>query len=132
MPLKHGHSKEVISENIKELRKSGRPLAQSIAISLSSARKSKKMAEGGIVTQNEDDEQYPTMEPDMNGPNQVQSMGQEESEARDVVDQGTEPKPHIPSNVDKGSPEHKMDNDMPLSDQLMEIIKKHKARFSQE
>lgn len=40
MPLKHGKSKKVISENISEIRHSGRPEKQSVAIALSEARKS--------------------------------------------------------------------------------------------
>lgn len=39
MPLKHGKSKKIISENISELRNSGRPENQSVAIALSEARK---------------------------------------------------------------------------------------------
>lgn len=42
MPLKKGKSKEVISSNIRELRKSGRPEAQAVAIAFSKAGKSKK------------------------------------------------------------------------------------------
>jgi len=42
MPLKKGKSKKVISENIKELRNSGRPEKQSIAIAMSEAGISKK------------------------------------------------------------------------------------------
>lgn len=41
MPLKKGSSKKVISENIGELRRSGRPEKQSIAIAYSEAGKSK-------------------------------------------------------------------------------------------
>jgi hypothetical protein len=40
MPLKSGKSKKVISKNISELRHSGRPENQSVAIALSEARKS--------------------------------------------------------------------------------------------
>jgi hypothetical protein len=40
MPLKKGSSKKVISENIREMRHSGHPEAQSVAASLSQARKS--------------------------------------------------------------------------------------------
>lgn len=42
MPLKKGSSKEVISENIKELILSGRPQKQAIAIALSEARRTGK------------------------------------------------------------------------------------------
>jgi len=40
LPLKKGKSKKTISANIRELRRSGRPQKQSIAIALSEARKS--------------------------------------------------------------------------------------------
>jgi hypothetical protein len=40
MPLHKGKSKKVISENISELRHSGRGEKQSVAIALSEARKS--------------------------------------------------------------------------------------------
>ena len=42
MPLLNGDSKEVISSNIRELRKSGRPEKQAIAIAFNVAGKSKK------------------------------------------------------------------------------------------
>lgn len=41
MPLKKGKSDKVVSENISELMKSGRPQAQAVAISLRAAGKSK-------------------------------------------------------------------------------------------
>jgi hypothetical protein len=41
MPLKKGKSKKIISENISELQRSGRPKNQSIAIAMSEAGKSK-------------------------------------------------------------------------------------------
>ena len=40
MPLKRGKSKKVISSNIREMMKSGRPQKVAIAASLSQARKS--------------------------------------------------------------------------------------------
>jgi hypothetical protein len=42
MPLKKGKSKKVISENIRELRHSGRPEKQSVAIAYSEARRGKE------------------------------------------------------------------------------------------
>lgn len=42
MPLKKGKSEKVISANIRELRKSGRPEKQAIAIAMSEAGMSKK------------------------------------------------------------------------------------------
>jgi hypothetical protein len=47
MPLHKGHSQKVVSENIKDLMRSGYKPKQSIAIALSNARKYKKMALGG-------------------------------------------------------------------------------------
>jgi len=41
MPLKKGKSKAAISANISELRHSGRPEAQSVAIAMKEAGKSK-------------------------------------------------------------------------------------------
>lgn len=42
MPLKKGSSKAAISYNIKELKRSGRPHKQAVAIALSQARKKKR------------------------------------------------------------------------------------------
>ncbi len=137
MPLKPGHGHKVVSENIKEMVKSGHPLRQAIAASLSNSRKYKKMAEGGIIEPlDAQDQQFPTMEPDMDGPNKVQSMGPQESDDRDVIDQGTEHKPEIPSDVDQGSPkmhEGASPEDMQfMSPELKELIRKRKMKYSQE
>ena len=42
MPLKKGKSKKVVSENISELARSGKPKKQAIAIAFDKARKKKK------------------------------------------------------------------------------------------
>lgn len=44
MPLKKGKSNKVVGENISELRHSGYPEKQSIAIAMNKAGKSKKKA----------------------------------------------------------------------------------------
>jgi hypothetical protein len=44
MPLLNGHSDEIISENIRELKKSGYKHKQAIAISLKKANRARKEA----------------------------------------------------------------------------------------
>jgi hypothetical protein len=56
MPLKKGHSKEVVSDNIKEMMKAGHPQKQAIAAALTMARKYKKMSEGGMVDPDYDED----------------------------------------------------------------------------
>lgn len=49
MPLESGSSKKVISENIRELMKSGKSKKQSIAIAMSKAGKKKKASLSDVV-----------------------------------------------------------------------------------
>lgn len=48
-PMKKGFSKEVVSNNIREMMQAGHPRNQAIAASLASARKFKKMSKGGMA-----------------------------------------------------------------------------------
>jgi hypothetical protein len=56
MPLKKGHSQEVVSSNIRELVRSGYKPKQAVAVALAKSRKYKKMAEGGVVEEGFEDE----------------------------------------------------------------------------
>lgn len=55
MPLQSGKSDKVISGNISELMHSGRPQAQSIAIAMSKAGKSKKKKKPSKKNYNRED-----------------------------------------------------------------------------
>lgn len=55
MPLKKGHSREVVSQNIHEMVRAGYEPKEAAAAALSSARKYKKMAMGGMVDADDDE-----------------------------------------------------------------------------
>lgn len=57
MPLKKGHSPEVVSSNVRDLVRSGRKPKEAIAIALMEKRKS-KMSEGGMVDADVNDEEF--------------------------------------------------------------------------
>jgi len=114
MPLKHGTDIKTVSSNIKEMMKSGHPQKVAIAAALNMKRQSKKMALGGMVPENEENESIPSqgdsegkvtplVEEGEEAADNMESLGQEHSDNRDAFDQGSKPKPYIPSNVDRGS-----------------------------
>lgn len=78
MPLKKGSSHEVVSQNIKELVKSGRPSKQAVAIALANKRKYKNMAMGGLV-----DDEYVGDDFDQAGTPKPVSEGMEEMYSSD-------------------------------------------------
>jgi hypothetical protein len=55
MPLEKGSGKETVSRNIRELKSTGRPQKQAVAIALSTARKSgaKRYQDGGPIAPNQ-------------------------------------------------------------------------------
>jgi len=56
MPLKMGASPKSVSSNIRTEMSHGRPQRQAIAIAMSTARKARKMAKGGMFEEDESDE----------------------------------------------------------------------------
>lgn len=84
MPLQKGHSQDVISSNIKELVKSGKKHKEAIAAALAMARKSKKMAEGGMVADDQDKDASSDLDSEsQRGPGEL--MDQANFAARDDV-----------------------------------------------
>lgn len=78
MPLKEGSSKEVISQNIREMKESGHPQEQAVAAALSNARKSKDEGDplpAALTTTKDEDNPHPALaagltpkrQPDLNG-----------------------------------------------------------------
>lgn len=53
MPLDKSGSKESVGTNIKELKESGRPHKQAVAIALDTQRRAKKFSKGGPVEPSE-------------------------------------------------------------------------------
>lgn len=131
MPLKSGHSHEIVSANIKELMKAGHSQRQSMAIALKEARKAKKMAMGGEVEQPENLQEGISMEPP--AMRDVESGGPDLSNARDRVDSG-EPEERDYGPVDKGSPKSgdgaSTESEPFMSEDLKEMIRKRKARYA--
>lgn len=76
MPLKEGSSKEVISQNIREMKESGHPQEQAVAAALSNARKSKDEGDPLPAAMTKDEENphpalaaglTPKRQPELNG-----------------------------------------------------------------
>lgn len=90
MPMKKGHSPEVVSSNIREMMMAGHPREQAVAAAMASARKYKKMAMGGMVTSdmNEDassdlDENASTHLPERNALGETQPESVENPDLQD-------------------------------------------------
>lgn len=92
MPLRPGHSQEIISKNIEEMVKAGHPHKVAIAAALSHARKTKKMAQGGL-TESENGDASP--EPS------THSAGSEESMSEHMDGDMAPDAPHIKSSRPK-------------------------------
>lgn len=76
MPLKKGHSREVVSSNIKEMIAAGHDPKQAVAASLANARKYKKMADGGMVDfDNDDNERTNNAENAQRSLSEIQAQG---------------------------------------------------------
>lgn len=52
MPLLHGSSREIISQNISELRRSGKKESQAVAIAMKYAKKNEKKLVKKVVSKN--------------------------------------------------------------------------------
>lgn len=145
MSLKHGHSKDIISHNIRELRKAGHPVHQSIAMAIHKAHKMKKFAKGGEVLspdkelfhemqyEHEETGEGLTMEPPRH--RQVQSGGPILSDARDRDDMGPAEPYSSSSDMDKGSVKMHDGGASPedgqfMSPALKEILRKRKFKYS--
>lgn len=77
MPLKMGVSPEVVSGNVKELMRSGRPQKQAVAIAMAHKRKAAKMmAAGGMVDADDDlDAGTNNSEPALRSLTEIQEQG---------------------------------------------------------
>lgn len=49
MPMKKGHGPEVVHYNVREMMRAGHPKMKAVAAAMASARKYKKMSDGGLV-----------------------------------------------------------------------------------
>lgn len=76
MPLKKGHSPEIVSSNIKELISSGRKPKQAVAIALANKRKYQKMAEGGMARMDLDDDSDVDSDLDENAERSIDDIAQ--------------------------------------------------------
>lgn len=76
MPLKKGHSKEVVGSNIREMVGAGHPVKQAVAASLAKARKYKNMKDGGW-SEGEDESADEIIEDSEHTPFEEQHLGQQ-------------------------------------------------------
>ena len=143
MPMKKGHSREVISSNIHEMVKAGHPVKQAIAAALSHARKHKMMFEGGMVDDDMDidsDHERTAQELNIEGQDgpianpSEESMRQHLEKALHAESEATEAQHFsegglVESESDSGTEEpSEAGIKKPLSGDLMEQIKLHKMK----
>lgn len=123
MPLQKGHSPEVVSSNIREMIASGYSRKQAVAAALSSARKSKKMAEGGLVDKYVDDNPSHSPEHEMQESAEMEKSEQEKQLLADALHKkGEEHSENVELKVEH--PEMPIDNiDKSESDSLEEKIR---------
>lgn len=86
---------------------------------------------GGKVEQSKDYNHSPEIEYAEELMDQGEARGSEYSDIRDNVESGENPKPSIPEDLNREKIVHKMDEPGFLTEELKEILRKRKMRYSE-